>query len=251
MEETAMWPDLAGRFAQALITPSRPVPDAIVGEAARFAIYRNNVAVGLRDSLAATYPVVASLVGEAFFAEMARAFVAAEPPMSPILIEYGGGFADFIDRFRPADDLPYLSDVARLEWAWQESYHAADAAPVDIQILASVDPTELDGIRFIMHPSVRLLRSRWPVASIWEAHQQDVPDLSAIVLSPENALIVRPQLTVATHLLDEGAGAMVEMLMQGEPLGRAIDHLNDLDQETDFSACLTALFAVGAVVGIR
>ena len=207
-----MWPDLAGRFAQALITPSRPVPDAIVGEAARFAIYRNNVAVGLRDSLAATYPVVASLVGEAFFAEMARAFVAAEPPMSPILIEYGGGFADFIDRFRPADDLPYLSDVARLEWAWQESYHAA---------------------------------------SIWEAHQQDVPDLSAIVLSPENALIVRPQLTVATHLLDEGAGAMVEMLMQGEPLGRAIDHLNDLDQETDFSACLTALFAVGAVVGIR
>ncbi len=246
-----MWPDLAGRFAGALTAPSHPVPDAIVGDAARLAVYRNNVAVGLRDSLAATYPVVASLVGEAFFAEMARAFVAAEPPTSPVLIEYGGGFADFIDRFQPADDLPYLSDVARLEWAWQEAYHAADADPVDMQILAEVDPAELDGIRFTMHPSVRLLHSRWPVASMWEAHQQDVPDLSAVVLSPEDALIVRPQLTVATHLLDRGAGAMVEMLMQGAPLGRAIDRLNQHDQETDFSACLAAIFAVGAVVGIR
>ena len=249
--EDVMWLEVADSFAEALAAPDRPMPGVLAGDPARFAVYRNNVAVGLRDALAATYPVVGALVGDAFFAEMARAFTAAEPPTSSVLIEYGAGFADFIDAFRPARDLSYLSGVARLEWAWQEAYHAADAGPVDIQILADVGADEMDNVRIMLHPSVRLIRSQWPVVSIWEAHQQDVADLSAVAALAENALIVRPRLAVAVHSLDAGAFDMVGMLARGEPLGRVIGRLSAHHQGTDFSACLAGLFGAGAVVGIR
>ncbi|HSK41563.1 MAG TPA: DNA-binding domain-containing protein, partial [Arenibaculum sp.] len=102
-------------FAAALLDPGAPAPHGLVGpdglpSARRFGIYRNNVLAGLSDVLKAAYPATCRIVGEDFFAAMARLYVLAEPPRSPRLIEYGAGFPDFIARFEPAAALPYLAD---------------------------------------------------------------------------------------------------------------------------------------------
>src|SRR5262245_36650836 len=163
-------------FAEALLDRSLPVPSVIRVAARRkaerrFAVYRNNVLAGLTSALTARFPVVQRLVGDDFFREMARVYVTAMPPRSPIMWHYGETFPAFIDGFEPAGPIPYLGDVARLEMARGHAYHASDAVPVRIDAFASCPPERLAGSRVRFHPSVSIISSRHPVFSIWYANQ--------------------------------------------------------------------------------
>ncbi|HSW81885.1 MAG TPA: DNA-binding domain-containing protein, partial [Usitatibacter sp.] len=95
------------------------------------AVYRASVAANFSAALAATYPVVRRLVGEAFFAEAARRFVLSHASASGDLTEYGAGFPAFLAAYPHASALEYLPDVARLEWACHECESSPDAAGFD------------------------------------------------------------------------------------------------------------------------
>ena len=122
-------------FSAALLDPAHPVPEGLItpdGSPAtrRYAIYRNNVTVGLTEALEAGFPVIRKIVGERFFQAMAVVFVRNHPPTSPILAGYGAEMPGFLRGFEPVQHLKYLPDVARLELALRRAYHAGDAAPV-------------------------------------------------------------------------------------------------------------------------
>ena len=163
-------------FSAALVAPEAPPPAQTLGrvgrpDVKRFSVYRNNVAVGLIASLEARFPVTLRLVGAEFFRAMARAYFAAEKPRDAMLIRYGARFPDFAEAFEPARALAYLPDVARLENAWVESYHAAEAPALTLAELAGFPAERLAEARVSFHPSARLLRSSFPAASIWAAHR--------------------------------------------------------------------------------
>ncbi|MDZ4255109.1 MAG: DNA-binding domain-containing protein, partial [Sulfuritalea sp.] len=156
-----------GAFAEALLAAEPVCPPGLTtwnGSAPekRFAVYRNNVIVSLIDALADSFPVTQELVGEAFFRAMARQFVRENPPRSPVLALYGDGFAEFIAAFPAAAELAYLADVARLELLRVQAWHAADAEPLAAQHMGRLlgDAEALPQIRFALHPSLRILRSR-------------------------------------------------------------------------------------------
>lgn len=190
------------------------------GEVARrFAVYRNNVHHSLAEALGAHFPVVRQLVGDAFFAALARVFIADTPPANPVLQEWGGGFPDFIDAFPPVAHLPWLGDVARLEFARGQACHAADAAPVGHDALAVADPERL---RLGLHPSVGLFASPQPVVSIWNAHQPGANPAGPLAAGAEYALIGRqPDFSVIVAPLDPGTHAVLAALAAGTPLGDA------------------------------
>jgi hypothetical protein len=206
-------------MARAMLDPHRPVPGFVTRQTAtRFAVYRNNHVSGLVDVLAETFPVVQALVGEEFFRAMAAAFVQVSPPASPVLAEYGSGFAAFIAFFPPAAPVAPLADMARLEWAMAECLNAADASSRVIGDLQSVPPDELPDLRFVLHPSARLVTSGYPIVSIWRAHQPDggpVPEDAA----REGALVVRPDLTVEIHRLSGAGLGMIEGMIAGRSFG--------------------------------
>jgi hypothetical protein len=183
----------------------------------RFAVYRNNVAVSLIEALADTFPVTLALVGDAFFRAMARVFVRAQPPQSPLLVFYGERFPDFTEGFQPASSLPYLADLARLEMAYVKAYHAADAAPLALTELAQLlgDESSLARVSFTLHPSVQVVRSRYAVVSLWAAHQDEATSsrLKAIdTQSAEAALLMRQGLDVAVIPIEQGAAEFIDNL---------------------------------------
>ncbi len=140
-------------FARALRDAAHAAPPQTMGrdgrpDARRFAVYRNNVAVGLIATIEARYPVARRLVGDEFFRAMARAFVAAAKPRSPVMIHYGADFPDFVARFEPAREIAYLAEVARLENAWVEAYHAADAPALALAALGEIDPADFGSLQF-------------------------------------------------------------------------------------------------------
>ena len=248
-------PSLAERqraFATALIDPSLPIPAGVVdpeGRACprRFAVYRNNVATALIEALESSFPAVRRLVGEVFFREAALRFALAEPPRSPVLLEYGAGFPAFLERFEPAASLPYLPDVARIERAWIEAHHAADAAPLDPAALSGLPCDRAAEIRFAMHPALRVVRSHYPALTIWRMNVADgVPGPVALDAGGEDALVVRPEAQVNVHWLPPGGADLLDALVRGEPLAAAAAAAMRENMDFELAAHLAGLLESGA-----
>jgi len=139
----------------------------------RLAVYRHNVFTNLRNVLGDIFPVVKRIVGEAFFVHAADQFIRTHPSHSGDLNRYGAQWPAFLAGYPHAAELPYLPDVARLEWAWHACFHAAEAATLDLGRLADV-PAGLHGaLVFRLHPAVRLLASEFPILRIWQVNQDD------------------------------------------------------------------------------
>ncbi|SDC87512.1 Putative DNA-binding domain-containing protein [Paraburkholderia lycopersici] len=242
-------------FAAALLDPALPVPDGLVGPDAlpgtkRFGVYRNNVVVGLIESLRAAFPVVCRLVGDEFFTAMARAYVVFEPPSTPVMLAYGATFPDFVATFEPALSVPYLPDVARLERAWGEAYHAAEATPFDPARLGPIDPARLLLVRFTLHPSLRIVRSAWPIVEIWSMNiDGGMPAAVDIGRGGEHALIMRPAAEVEVRAVSAGAAAWMLGLQAGASVIDATARAIDEEPGFDLARALCDLSAIDAIVG--
>lgn len=251
-------PPLADRqrgFAAAVLDAKAQVPPGLVGpdgvpSARRFAVYRNNVVAGLSESLQIAYPAVCRIVGEEFFLAMARVYVAADPPRSPVLLEYGAGFPDFVECFPPAASLPYLADVARIENAWKEAFHSAEAAPLPAAALAAIPQDRLAGLRLRLHPSLRLVSSRYPALTIWRMNVDGgVPEPVDLAAGGEDCLVVRPAADVVVRFVPSGGAAFIRRLAEGAPLGEAANAGVAAAEDFDLSANLAGLISAGAFSG--
>ncbi len=238
-------------FAAALGEPSAPPPPTTHGrlgapDARRFSVYRNNVAVGLIGAIEARYPVARRIVGDEVFRAMARAFVRAHKPCSPVMIAYGEAFPEFIAGCDGVERS--LVDVARLENAWVEAYHSEDAGVATVAELAALDSDCLPDTRIVFHPAARLLRFATPAASVW-ASAQDCGGPAALAEgAAEDAMITRPDLDVRVRVLPPLGYDFALRLLEGATL---IEALAALDEPAfDLGAHLVGLVESGAVASI-
>jgi hypothetical protein len=251
-------PDLDARqraFAQAILHPQRPVPPGLTGpdgkpDGRRFAVYRNNVVAGLIDALKAAYPVTRRIVGDEFFAAMARAFVLQKPPHSPVMLHYGEGFADFAGAFEPASALAYLRDVARLERAWVQAYHAREAVPLDLVTLGGMMNDTLAAVTLTLHPSIGIVCSPHPVVTIWRMNTGGgVPTAIDMHANGEDALVSRAVADVEVRALPRGAAAFIQSLQAGVRMVDALDFALTDEPSFDLSRTLKIMMQAGVIVG--
>ena len=244
-------------FAAALRDPDLPIPADCVDpdgcpDTKRFAVYRNNVVSSLIESLGESYPAVRRLLGEACFRETARAHAAQDLPRSPVMLEYGAEFPAFLAQFEPLADFPYLSDVARIERAWLESYHAAEAAPLDPSALAGVPEHRAGDLCLTLHPSVRIVQSSFPALSIWRKNIGDAAvqpiDLEG---GGEDALVARPEAEVQVRALPAGGALFLAALAENECLAKAAERASESCPEFNLTDHLTGLLATGLVIAGR
>lgn len=237
-------------FHAALLDPDRPAPPGLTdpeGRPAgrRFDVYRNNVAVSLTEALRQAFPVIRKLVGDEFFTAMAREHARRYPPRSPLLMFYGEDMPGFLATFPPVAHLGYLPDIARLELALRQSYHAADAKPLATEALQAMPPEDFLAARLRLAPALRLVRSDWPILSIWLANTEGMPPPSARVA--EHVLILRPEFDPAPHLLPNGGADFIAALLGNKPVAAALEAAPGLDLTTT----LTLLISGGAIVGLE
>jgi hypothetical protein len=240
------------RFIAALCDPGASLPEGLLSPAGttladRFAVYRNNVHVSLVDCLAQSFPIVHAQVGDEFFHAMARAYVQNHKPTSPQLIFYGDEFPDFIAGFEPAASLPWLRDLARLERAWSACWAAADDVALSIAALRNLQAGELATARIRAHPAAHLIRSAWPVGSLWQAHQLAQPDLSTLEWHPQNVLLTRPQAEVRLRVLDDSAARFTSALLDGE----SVEAAASVGPHIEAGTLLAQLLADGMILEIR
>jgi hypothetical protein len=186
--------------------------------------YRNSVLANLAGAVRTTYPVLQRIVGQAFLDAAIRHYVLERPSTSGDLNAYGGDFDAFIAAYEPAAELPYLPDVARLEWQVQCLYGMADAPAQDLALLATTQPEHWGDLHFRLDPAHAVLASRWPLARIWEVNQPGHDGNFQVDFDIPQTVLVhrRPAGTVVEHL-DEGVCALIQALAADATLAEAVD----------------------------
>ena len=224
------------------------VSDGLAAEQ-RLAIYRNNVFSNLRSALRDSYPVILRLLGETFFNHTADEYVRSHPSASGDLHDFGGDFDAFLASFEPCAELPYLPDVARLEWAWDQAFHAADCTPLALEHalprMASVPPEHYASLHFSLHPSCTLLASDYPILRIWQVNQADYVGDQQVDLSEGGVRLAFARgnahgndFAVSILPLTAGEFAFLQAISNGNALTASLEAALESDAGFDLGAAI-------------
>ena len=232
------------QFARTLLAPTAPTASK------RFAVYRNNVFVSLVEALKARFPAVQNAVGREFFEAMARDYAGANQPASPLMMQYGDSFPDFIEHFPPLADFPWMGDLARLECAITQSYHAKDATPLGPPDFVSIAPEKVSELRFTLHPAMRLLPSRFPIVTLWRMNSGEAELTPLDQLTAETALVYRPHFTVSVEALSPASGVFLNALHARHTLAEAVDQATLSDDRFNLTSQWHRLIANGLITAL-
>lgn len=216
-----------------------------------FSVYRNSVLKGCIDALQANFPSVASLTGEHFFREMARQYALVEPPREGMLIRYGEFFPAFIATYRPAVELGYLADVARLDWLWLEVFCDKKTAALEVQALAGLSPewvgerflTLRSAVRWHWHPSL-------PVFTLWHFNRYQTAPPENIQWRGEGALLVMRQQSIEAEPISRGGAAFLTACRDGASLNAASERALLTEPALDIGPFFTRLLHLGVFAAI-
>lgn len=208
----------------------------------RMKVYRNNVIRGLSDAVMAAYPVTEKLTGKDFMEAATRAYVIRNFPEQGNLNLYGATFPDFLAQYEPAQNIPYLPDVARMEWAWEESYYAPDDTPLAPEALQNLETDRLPLIKLSFRASVRFVESSYPLDEIYDicnaAGNGPSEDMVGISQRGAKMLVFRDNYTVEARRLDEAEYSFMTALYDGAPIIGAAERAFACDSKFDLTGCL-------------
>jgi hypothetical protein len=238
----------AALFDRATLAPPPGLNFADPVQAARrFSIYRNNVFGSLTEVLRAGFPVCALLVGAAFWRQMAADFITAHTPKRAHLLAWGGALAEFLETYPGLDNARYLPDMARLEWARVQAYHAADDVALDLAALQTLAPEALPELRLSLRASATIVASEWPVLSLWQVH--DIATGTATALPPglgaEAVLVFRPDADLVQLPLSPGEHTLLCRLTAGETFAESALAAIEVDGDMELQAALVRLLLAG------
>jgi hypothetical protein len=229
------------------------IVDGRLDAQARIDVYRNNVLSNYRATLREVYPVVLALVGEPFFNRAADIYISSYPSRSGDLNDLGGELSGFLAGWPPAASLAYLPDVARLEWAVERVFHAAEHPRLDLTALAAVSQEELPELRFGLHPASRIVCSPYPILRIWQVNQTGFSGDPSVNLDAggDALLVIRRDATVELERLSLGASTLLQALATDLTLAQAHARALEADSELDLTALLQHHVLGGTLVAFR
>jgi hypothetical protein len=142
-----------------------------LGAEARLDIYAQMYCARLLEVLVEDFPRVAAILGEDRFHELGRAYVRQSPSTHPSLRNLGAHFVEFVNSHPVTTSLPFLADLARLEWARLAVFDAPNAEPLQLENLQTIPVDAWPTIRFQLIPALQTLTCAWPVQTIWKNEQ--------------------------------------------------------------------------------
>jgi hypothetical protein len=255
---------------QALLSPGAqavdaPLPDGLKQFIANNAYptsgrglncYQSNAHAVAERALSAAYPVVTAILSTDSMAQLARALWHTHPPQRGDLTQWGDTLAAFMANSPQLADLPWLADVANVEWALHLAEGAADqwADLTTLALLAEADP---DHLTLRLAPGLQVLRHSHAVVAVVQAHRQPDEATQAAALAAlgdpwcpqqaEQALVWRVGHQPAqVRAVTETAATFLAALQAGLPLLPALDSC-----ELDFATWLPEAVQQGIVLAVK
>jgi hypothetical protein len=209
------------------------------------AVYRNGFYRSCREVLANTYSSVHHVLGAEMFAGVARGYIDRHPPQRGTLTGYGDRFSDWL--LSQSAQPSWLADMARLDWAWLDCLHGANAYPIGIQSLQALQEEggDIADTDLVLLPNVQLLTTSTQIFSLWTETRAGKGGWAAtpsIVSRPQRVLFWRPELEVYVRLLSRSEWLFFDALVRKPDLYTAasevLESYPDYDLQKQFSDLL-------------
>lgn len=204
---------------------SSHIRQSSVGNANRIAVYQNNVVEIARGALANVYPTIEQLVGAACFRSLARAYLDANPSQSGDLQSYGCEFPALLDELYGATEHAFLGDIARLEFALDESLTQPYRQGISGRQLQNAASSEADSY-FTANPSFFLVESKYPILTLWRAHHRSTPTELSLDADGQNVALVRLEDEAQMISISDSGARLIRALAAGNSLGDAVGETN-------------------------
>jgi len=257
--------DLQQRFAEAMVDPAKPLPPELLtptrgtGLERRFTVHRATYGKSLGQVIAAAFPGVAAILGPTRIEKAGIIFASKHPPTKAALWQYGAGFPAFLAEFKPLQSIPYLPDLARVDWAHHLAWFAEDQTPLDPSRLTEIPPELIATVSFVSHPAAAIVDSPYPVGSLRHAlmnREEGNTEKISLPDGGETVLITRPQGNVSDTLIPRRDRHMTNGLLAGLPIGEAMDQAatqaarSGQIEPPDLQSTLSLLLTQGALQDI-
>lgn len=225
--------------------------DSSLSGTQRLQIYQQNIYAGLNKALTSLYPAIKKIVGEDFFNAATYHYIQQHPSTVINLNQFGENFSAFIAKLAPAQSLPYLSELAQLEWGYHQTSLAPDAEPLALTQLATIPQARYDQIKFHLHPASQLFSFSYPIFRIWQLCQAAPDNKENIDLDAggEFILLIRRQLTIEFELLSAAEFALLSAFVAGKTFVVACDAALEIDAQFDVANALQQSILRGLIVG--
>ena len=220
--------------------------------------YRANGHAMAERALLAAYPVVAAVLGAESFAMLARALWHRRPPERGDLARWGSELPAFVQDDPQLTELPWLADVARVEWARHRAACEDDRWPDPTSFALLLQAQESDGLRLVLAPGLTTVQSQWPIASVVTAHLDAEATLDQAWRRcaegvRETALVWRQGLRPRIASIEPAAATLLRLLQAGADLPGALEGACAVAEASgdgfDFSAWLSTAVQEGIVLG--
>ena len=208
----------------AILNPQRGVPGV-----ERLSVYAGGYVARMREALTEVYEAVQHVVGDRAFDVLAHDYAQCYSSHDYNLSLAGRHLPEFLAASPLTQSLPFLPDLARLEWLVCEAFHAFDEPPLDPVRLARRSLDEWERVQLRLQPSVGLIASPWPILDIWVARTRPRESVNIdLVNRPQRVLVFRQGLQTRCELIDERQHRMLEGLRTGQTLGAVCGELAGL-----------------------
>lgn len=243
---------LSGRLTKDKILTEKYIDSRVISAHGLMGIYQNSAIANITHSLLLTYPVIEKLLGNVFFTAMCKEFAYITWPKSGNMDDYGVEFPDFLAEFEHTKHLLYLRDVARLEWAFHQSSLADDAPNTDWSTLAQV--SDILRLKFLVTPSLSLVRSEFPIDEIWHVNQEGHSASSLVELANEQGdytfiVLFRQLLKTVVLPISAGEFALLAAFKGGEVFEKAIVAASSKQAELSIDDSLKKFIELGVISG--
>lgn len=224
--------------------PSALDPALFVGDADRIILglkaHANTISHARLVALEQSFPMLHLELGDSAFNSLSRKYVETPVARALDLNNIGQGFVAFLERCGIA---AALIDLATIEWAWLESFHATDAMPIGLDRLARLDESLLLDFKVALHPAVRLRRLHAPLA-------QSLAEL-AVDGNPASILIVRPEAEVRLLALDGAGTLLIKKMSSPASIGNLLSLACEHGHEADPIGPVLNLIGAGALIAME
>ena len=213
--------------------PARLDPQLFAGPLDRILLglraHANTISHARLTALEQSFPKTRAHIGEAKFNDHSRCYVETREARASCTSDIGGGFPDFLKNRIDRQTI----DLARIEWAWLQSYHAAEAVPLALTDLNGLDESALLALRVAPHPSVRVVEIGAPLAAGIEG-LEGTKAPTILLVRPDEEVKALPlssiQTTIFQNLRQKSAalGNLLRIAIELSDNGNPLDPILDL-----------------------
>ncbi|MEW6055516.1 MAG: DNA-binding domain-containing protein [Bdellovibrionota bacterium] len=150
------------------------VDQAPLSREKRLDIYANGYFMRLLECMASDFEVVHRLIGPHVFRSLVAEYLSKHPSKTFSIDDVGEHFPRFLRYSETTNEMPWLADLAQLEWLCYLSIYAHDLPGFDRGKLAKMSEDDWAGATLALDSSVRLFRSSWSIDELWELEELDL-----------------------------------------------------------------------------